>query len=140
MQIGFRSTSEKPANDADQRFSSEREMIHTSLSRTAHVFAINWSGSHHRRSRVPGTLSIIKRPLLFGVATVGMAVALGFVAGRSSPSLCNVAPISEPARAPPRRCAGARTHYALRAEAGDPAIAGRAGEGRAAGARRGCGG
>ena len=75
-------------------------MIHTSLSRTAHVFAINWSGSHHRRSRVPGTLSIIKRPLLFGVATVGMAVALGFVAGRSSSSVCNLAPMSAAAVAP----------------------------------------
>jgi cobalt-zinc-cadmium efflux system membrane fusion protein len=61
-------------------------MIHTSLSRTAHVFAINWSGSDHRRSRVPGTLSIIKRRLLFSVATVGIALALGFTLGRSSPS------------------------------------------------------
>lgn len=61
-------------------------MIHTSLSRTAHVFAINWSGSHHRRSRVPRTLSIIKRRLLFSVATVGIALALGFALGRSSPS------------------------------------------------------
>ena len=75
-------------------------MIHTSLSRTAHVFAINWSGSHHRRSRVPGTLSIIKRPLLFSVAAVGIAVALGFVAGRSSSSVSNLAPMSAAAVAP----------------------------------------
>jgi membrane fusion protein, heavy metal efflux system len=61
-------------------------MIHTSLSRTAHAFAMNWSGSHHRRSRVPRTLSIIKRRLLFSVATVGIALALGFALGRSSPS------------------------------------------------------
>src|SRR6202047_4492266 len=96
MQIGFRSTSEKPANDADQRFSSEREMIHTSLSRTAHVFAINWSGAHHRRSRVPGTLSIIKRRLLFSVAMVGIAVAAGFAAGRSLPSASIAVPVSAP--------------------------------------------
>src|SRR6202790_778680 len=75
-------------------------MIHTSLSRTAHVFAINWSGSHHRRSRVPGTLSIIKRPLLFSVAAVGIAVTLGFVAGRSSSSVSNLAPMSAAAVAP----------------------------------------
>src|ERR1700686_997354 len=75
-------------------------MIHTSLSRTAHVFAINWEGSHHRRSRVPGTLSIIKRPLLFSVAAVGIAVALGFVAGRSSSSVSNLAPVSAAAVAP----------------------------------------
>jgi cobalt-zinc-cadmium efflux system membrane fusion protein len=100
MQIGFRSASEKPANDADQRFSSEREMIQTSLSRTAHVFAINWSGSHHRRSRVPGTLSIIKHRLLFSVATVSIAVALGFAAGRSSFSVSDSAPISAAAVAP----------------------------------------
>ena len=75
-------------------------MIHTSLSRTAHVFAINWSGSHHRRSRVPGTLSIIKRRLLFSVATVGIAVALGFAAGRSSSSVSDSPPMSAAAVAP----------------------------------------
>jgi len=69
-------------------------MIHTSLSRTAHVFAINWSGSHHRRSRVPGTLSIIKLRLLFSVATVGIAAALGFAAGCSSSSVSDSAPMS----------------------------------------------
>jgi membrane fusion protein, heavy metal efflux system len=96
MQIGFRSASEKPTNDADQRFSSEREMINTSLSRTAHVFAINGSESHHRRSRVPDTLSIIRRRLLFSVATVGIAVALGFAAGRSLPSASITVPMSAP--------------------------------------------
>src|SRR6476660_3174841 len=94
MQIGFRSASEKPANDADQRFLSEREMIHTSLSRTAHVFAMNGSESHHRRSRVPRTLSIIKRQLVMSVATVGIALALGFAAGRSSSSVSDSAPMS----------------------------------------------
>jgi membrane fusion protein, heavy metal efflux system len=61
-------------------------MIHTSLSRTAHEFAMNGSESRHRRSRVPRTLSIINRRLLFRVATVGIALALGFALGRSSPS------------------------------------------------------
>ena len=75
-------------------------MIQTSLSRTAHVFAINWSGSYHRRSRVPGTMSIIKRRLLFSVATVSIAVALGFAAGRSSSSVSDSAPISAAAVAP----------------------------------------
>ncbi|MEA3105807.1 MAG: rane fusion protein heavy metal efflux system, partial [Gammaproteobacteria bacterium] len=74
-------------------------MIHTSPSRTAHVFAINWSGSHHRRSRVPGTLPIIKRRLFFSVATVGIALALGFALGRSSPSAS--APVSASTTAAP---------------------------------------
>jgi membrane fusion protein, heavy metal efflux system len=69
-------------------------MIHTSLSHTVHVFAMNWSGFHHRRSRVPGTLSIIKRRLLFSVVTVGIAVALGFAVGRSSSSVSDSAPMS----------------------------------------------
>jgi cobalt-zinc-cadmium efflux system membrane fusion protein len=94
IQIGFRSASEKPANDADQRFSSEREMIHTSLSRTAHEFAMNGSKSHHRRSRVPGTLSIIKRRLLLSIATAGIALALGFALGRSFPSAATPVSVS----------------------------------------------
>jgi membrane fusion protein, heavy metal efflux system len=57
-------------------------MIHTSLSRTAHVFAINWSESDYRRSLLPGRLPIVKRRLLLSVATVGIALVAGFAAGR----------------------------------------------------------
>jgi membrane fusion protein, heavy metal efflux system len=70
-------------------------MIHTSLSRTAHVFAINWSESDNRQSLLPGRLPLVKR-LLLGVATVAIAVAAGFAAGRSLPS----ASIAVPVRAP----------------------------------------
>src|SRR6202048_3942401 len=69
-------------------------MIHTSLSRTAHVFAINWSESDHR-SLLPGRLPIVKR-LLLGVATVAIAVAAGFAAGRSLPSGSIAVPVSAP--------------------------------------------
>src|ERR1700676_3197371 len=69
-------------------------MIHTSLSRTAHVFAINWSGSRHR-SLLPGRLPIVKR-LLLGVATVAIAGAAGFAAGRSLPSASIAVPVSAP--------------------------------------------
>src|ERR1700731_3999682 len=72
-------------------------MIHTSLSRTAHVFAINWSGSRHR-SLLPGRLPIVKR-LLLGVATVAIAGAAGFAAGRSLPSASIAAPVNVPAAA-----------------------------------------
>jgi cobalt-zinc-cadmium efflux system membrane fusion protein len=70
-------------------------MIHASLSRTAHVFAIK--ESDHRRSLLPGRPSTVKRRLLLSVATVGIAVAAGFVAGRSLPS----ASIAVPASAAP---------------------------------------
>src|ERR1700730_1803143 len=71
-------------------------MIHTSLSRTAHIFAINWSESDYRRSLLPGRLPIVKRRLLLSVATVGIAVAAGFVAGRSLPSTSIAVPVSAP--------------------------------------------
>src|ERR1700737_4844973 len=71
-------------------------MIHTSLSRTAHVFAINWSESDNRRSLLPGRLPIVKRRLLRSVATVAIAVAAGFAAGLCLPS----APIAMPVSAP----------------------------------------
>ena len=74
-------------------------MIHTSLSRTAHVFAINWSESDHRRSLLPGRLPIVKRRLLLSVATVGIAVAAGFAAGRSLPSASIAVPVSAPSAA-----------------------------------------
>jgi cobalt-zinc-cadmium efflux system membrane fusion protein len=70
-------------------------MIHTSLSRTAHVFAINWSESDNRRSLLPGRLPLVKR-LLLGVATVAIAVAAGFAAGRSLPSASIAVPVSAP--------------------------------------------
>src|SRR6202795_3466141 len=69
-------------------------MIHTSLSRTAHVFAINWSESDNR-SLLPLRLPIVKR-LLLGVATVAIAVAAGFAAGRSLPSASIAVPVSAP--------------------------------------------
>ena len=75
-------------------------MNHTSLSRTAHVFAMNWSESRHRRSPLPGTLSAMKRRLLISVATFGIAVGLGFAAGRSTSSISDSAPVSAPAAAP----------------------------------------
>jgi cobalt-zinc-cadmium efflux system membrane fusion protein len=69
-------------------------MIHTSLSRTAHVFAIDWSDSDNR-SLLPGRLPIVKR-LLLSVATVAIAVAAGFAAGRSLPSASIAVPVSAP--------------------------------------------
>src|ERR1700675_2982129 len=69
-------------------------MIHTSLSRTAHVFAINWSESDNR-SLLPGRQPLVKR-LLLGVATVAIAVAAGFAAGRSLPSASIAVPVSAP--------------------------------------------
>jgi membrane fusion protein, heavy metal efflux system len=71
-------------------------MIHTSLSRTAHVFAINRSESDYRRSLLPGWLPPVKRRLLLSVATVGIAVVTGFAAGRSLPSASIAVPVSAP--------------------------------------------
>src|ERR1700719_2846157 len=71
-------------------------MIHTSLSRTAHVFAINWSESDDRRSLLPGRSPTVKRRLLLSVATVGIAVVAGFAAGRSLPSASIAVPVSAP--------------------------------------------
>src|SRR6202165_5261107 len=71
-------------------------MIHTSLSRTAHVFAINWPGTDNRRSLLPGRLPIVKRRLLLSVATVGIAVVAGFAAGRRLPSASFAVPVSPP--------------------------------------------
>jgi membrane fusion protein, heavy metal efflux system len=71
-------------------------MIHTGLSRTAHVFAINRSESDYRRSLLPGWLPPVKRRLLLRVATVGIAVVTGFAAGRSLPSASIAVPVSAP--------------------------------------------
>jgi cobalt-zinc-cadmium efflux system membrane fusion protein len=71
-------------------------MIHTSLSRTAHVFAINWPESDNRRSLLPGRPPTVKRRLLLSVATVGIAVVAGFAAGRSLPSASIAVPVSAP--------------------------------------------
>jgi membrane fusion protein, heavy metal efflux system len=67
-------------------------MTQTSLSRTAHEFAINWSEPDNR-SLLPGRPEIVKR-LLLGVATVAIAVAAGFAAGRSLPSASIAPPMS----------------------------------------------
>jgi membrane fusion protein, heavy metal efflux system len=71
-------------------------MIHTSLSRTAHVFATNWSESDYRRSLLPGRLPLVKRRLLLSVAIVGIAVVAGFAAGRSLPTASIAVPVSAP--------------------------------------------
>src|ERR1700736_6668473 len=70
-------------------------MIHTSLSRTAHVFAINRSESDYRRFRLAARLPIVKR-LLLSVATVGVAVVAGFAAGRSLQSASIAVPVTAP--------------------------------------------
>jgi membrane fusion protein, heavy metal efflux system len=67
-------------------------MSQTSLSRTAHEFAINWSEPDNR-SLLPRRLEIVKR-LLLGVATIAIAVAAGFAAGRSLPSASIAPPMS----------------------------------------------
>jgi membrane fusion protein, heavy metal efflux system len=71
-------------------------MNHTSLPRTAHVFAIDRSESHLRRSLLPERLPIVKHRLLLSVATVAIAVAAGFAAGRSLPSASITVPVSAP--------------------------------------------
>jgi cobalt-zinc-cadmium efflux system membrane fusion protein len=81
-----------PTNDIHR----SGKMIHTSRSRTAHVFAINRSESDYRRFRFAGRLPIVKRRLLLGVATVGVAVVAGFAAGRSLPSASTAVPVSTP--------------------------------------------
>jgi membrane fusion protein, heavy metal efflux system len=95
-EIVFRPASEKPANGADQRFYSEREMIYTSLSRTAHAFAINGSEAGHGLLHLRRTLTLAKRRLLLSVATVAIALAAGFAAGRSLPSASIAVPVSAP--------------------------------------------
>jgi cobalt-zinc-cadmium efflux system membrane fusion protein len=74
-------------------------MNHTSLSRIAHVFAIDRSESHLHRSLLPGRLPIVKHRLLLSVATVAIAVAAGFAAGRSLPSASIAMPVSAPSAA-----------------------------------------
>jgi cobalt-zinc-cadmium efflux system membrane fusion protein len=74
-------------------------MNHTSLSRTARVFAIDRSESHLRGSLLPGRLLIVKHRLLLSVATVAIAVAAGFAAGRSLPSASIAVPVSTPSAA-----------------------------------------
>src|ERR1700730_13257495 len=71
-------------------------MNHTSLPRTARVFAIDRSESHLRRSLLPERLPIVKHRLLLSVATVAIAVAAGFAAGRSLPSASITVPVSAP--------------------------------------------
>jgi membrane fusion protein, heavy metal efflux system len=70
-------------------------MIHTRP--TAHVFAINWSEPDNR-SLLPGRLPIVKR-LIVSVATIAIAVAAGFTAGRSLPSASTAGPASAPSAA-----------------------------------------
>src|SRR6202008_4089736 len=96
-EIVFRPMSEKPANGADQRFSSEWEMIHTSLSRSAHAFAISGSEAGHGLLPLRRALPLTKRRLLLGVTTGAIAFAAGFAAGRSLPSASIAAPVSIPA-------------------------------------------
>jgi membrane fusion protein, heavy metal efflux system len=74
-------------------------MNHTSLPRTAYVFAIDRSESRRRRSLLPGRLPIVKHHLLLGVATVAVAMAAGFAAGRSLPAASIAGPVSAPSAA-----------------------------------------
>src|ERR1700730_17808547 len=75
-------------------------MIHTSLSRTAHVFAINRSESDYRRFHLAGRLPIVNRRFLLSVATVAIAVAAGFPAALSCPPPSIAVPVSPPPPAP----------------------------------------
>ena len=72
-------------------------MIHTSLSRTVHAFAINGSEAGHGLLPLCRTLLLAKRRLLLSVATVAIALAAGFAAGRSLPSSSIAAPVNAPA-------------------------------------------
>jgi cobalt-zinc-cadmium efflux system membrane fusion protein len=74
-------------------------MIHTSLSRTAHAFAINGTEAGHGLLPLRRALPLTKRRLLLSVATVVIALAAGFAAGRSLPSASIAAPVSVPAAA-----------------------------------------
>jgi cobalt-zinc-cadmium efflux system membrane fusion protein len=72
-------------------------MIHTSLSRTAHAFAINGTEAGHGLLPLRRALPLTKRRLLLSAATVVIALAAGFAAGRSLPSASIAAPVSVPA-------------------------------------------
>jgi cobalt-zinc-cadmium efflux system membrane fusion protein len=72
-------------------------MMHTSLSRTAHAFAINGTEAGHGLLPLRRALPLTKRRLLLSVATVVIALAAGFAAGRSLPSASIAAPVSVPA-------------------------------------------
>jgi membrane fusion protein, heavy metal efflux system len=72
-------------------------MIHTSLSRTAHAFAINGTEAGDGLLPLRRALPLTKRRLLLSVATVVIALAAGFAAGRSLPSASITAPVSVPA-------------------------------------------
>jgi membrane fusion protein, heavy metal efflux system len=71
-------------------------MNHTSLSRTVRAFAIDSSASDLRRALLPGSLPIVKVRFLLGVATVAIAVAAGFAAGRLLPAASIAVPVSAP--------------------------------------------
>jgi cobalt-zinc-cadmium efflux system membrane fusion protein len=74
-------------------------MNHTSFSRSAHVVAIDSSESFLRRPLLSGRLPIAKHRLLLSVATVAIALAAGFAAGRSLPSASIAVPVSAPSTA-----------------------------------------
>jgi len=74
-------------------------MIHTSLSRTAHAFAINGSEASHGPSLLRRALPLTKHQLFLSVATVAIALAAGFAAGRSLPSASIASPASAPSAA-----------------------------------------
>jgi membrane fusion protein, heavy metal efflux system len=72
-------------------------MMHTRLLQTAHVFAIDGAESGHGPSLLRRALPLMKRRLLLSVATVAIALAAGFAAGRWLPSASIAAPVSVPA-------------------------------------------
>jgi cobalt-zinc-cadmium efflux system membrane fusion protein len=78
-------------------FRRSGKMIHTSLSRTAHVFAINGSEAGHGLLPLRRALPLAKRRLLLSIATVTIALAAGFAAGRSLRSTSIAASVSVPA-------------------------------------------
>src|SRR5580692_3385537 len=78
-------------------FRRSGKMIHTSLSRTAHVFAINGSEAGHGLLPLRRALPLTKRRLLLSIATVTIALAAGFAAGRSLPFTSIAASVSVPA-------------------------------------------
>ncbi|WP_375788607.1 efflux RND transporter periplasmic adaptor subunit [Bradyrhizobium sp. Pha-3] len=74
-------------------------MMHARLLQAAHVIAIDGAESRHGPSPLRRTLPLVRLRLLLGVATVAIALAAGFAAGRSLPSASIVAPVSIPAAA-----------------------------------------
>src|SRR3984893_13277226 len=134
-QIAFRPASEKPANDADQRYSSERE--DDSYKPVTHSSRIRDQLVGVRLSPVPSSWETTdcEAPIASQCRDGRYRCRRGsrggsFVAVRFDCRACE-RPVGGGCRS-----AAASNHYSLRAEAGEHAIADRGGESRAAGSRR----